>query len=327
MNGRREGGTSKKIGKSAGKAQGTIKEGNFFMKSIVFKKLNAFSANGSSGNPAGAVYLKNQGDLSPGEMQEIARELKSFVSEVGFVAGIDAGRYWIRYYSSEREVNFCGHATIAILYDLIRNSPELLARKEVFIHTAKDELAVENRIPTEDCVFIQAPRPAFRPFADDREGLSGALGVETGDIRGDLPVSVVNAGLETLIVPVVSLKRILAVSPDLEGLKAYCIANGIDIVTLYSGEVSFSSNRFRTRVFAPTFGYLEDPATGSGNAAFGYYLLANRMTDGKPLSIEQNDSRDRPNIVKLSAREDEAGRYHVSFGGNALVKFEGTYYL
>lgn len=297
------------------------------MKSLAFKKLNAFSVNGSPGNPAGAVYLKSDKDLAPAEMQEIARALKGFVSEVGFVAPIGTGRYWIRYYSSEREVNFCGHATIAILYDLIRNSPELLDRKEVFIRTAKDELAVENRIRTEDCVFIHAPRPEFRPFRDTRERLSGALGVETGDIRDDLPVSIVNAGLETLIVPVVSLERILAVSPDLERLKAYCIANAVDIVTLYSDEVSFPSNRYRTRVFAPTFGYLEDPATGSGNAAFGYYLLAHGGTDGKPVSIEQNDSRHRPNIVKLSARVDGEGRHHVAFGGNALVKFEGTYYL
>lgn len=297
------------------------------MKSIAFKKLNAFSVNGSSGNPAGAVYLKSPGDLTPAEMQEIARELKDFVSEVGFVAEIEAGCYWIRYYSPEKEVNFCGHATIAILYDLVRTNPELSGRKEISIRTASDELLVENRVRTEDCVFVHAPPPRFRPFADTKERLAGALCVGRESIRDDRPVSVVNAGLETLIVPIVSLKHILALSPGLEGLKAYCVANGVDIVTLYSDEVSFESNRYRTRVFAPVFGYLEDPATGSGNAAFGDYLLANGLTDGKPLSIEQNNSPDRPNIVKLAARRDEKGGYHVSFGGNALVKFEGTYYL
>ncbi len=44
-------------------------------------------------------------------------------------------------------------------------------------------------------------------------------------------------------------------------------------------------NIAHTRVFAPKFGYLEDPATGSGNSAFGYYMLKNALWDGTPATI------------------------------------------
>jgi len=297
------------------------------MKSLTFKKLDAFSVNGSSGNPAGAVYLKNSDELTPLEMQKLARELKGYVSEVGFISEIEINHYWIRYYSSEREVDFCGHATIAIMYDLIQNNSELLNQKQIYISTKNSKLIVENHIETKNCVFITAPSPTFKPFRDTKEHLSKALRIDPNNIDDRYPVSIVNAGLETLIIPIISLKSILTVSPDIDELKSYCIANSIDIITLYSEEVSFTSNQYRTRVFAPTFGYLEDPATGSGNAAFGHYLLANKKWKDKSISIEQNNSPDKPNIVKLAAYDDGKEQFRVLFGGNALVKVEGIYYL
>jgi PhzF family phenazine biosynthesis protein len=304
-----------------------LAQGAQAMKKLAFKKLDAFSVNGSAGNPAGAVYLNSRSDLTPEEMQKLARELKGYVSEVGFISRIESNHYWIRYYSSEREVNFCGHATIAIMYDLIRNDSELFDQKQITISTRNSDLIVENRIQTDNSVFITAPSPTFRLFTDTLKHISDALRIGTKDVSKKYPISIVNAGLETLIVPVSSLNGILTVSPDIEELKTYCIANSIDIITLFCEEVSIESNQYRTRVFAPVFGYLEDPATGSGNAAFGHYLLAENRWDTKSISIEQSGSPDKPNIVKLAAYDDGNNQYRVLFGGNALVRIEGKYHL
>ena len=297
------------------------------MKSVRFKKLDAFAANGSSGNPAGAVYLARPSELTPAEMQTIARELAGFVSEVGFVARMERTEYWIRYYSSEREVAFCGHATIAIMYDLVATTPELLSVPRVQISTGNAQLTVENHIAKADCVFVTAPRPRFGVWEHDTRELAQALRLPASSVRADRPVSLVNAGLETLIVPIKSLKEILTVAPELQPLKAFCVKHAIDILTLYADEVSLPGNAYRTRVFAPTFGYLEDPATGSGNAAFGHYLLANCMWDGALISLEQNAQADHPNIVKLLARTTPQGEKEVLFGGNAVVKIAGEYFV
>jgi PhzF family phenazine biosynthesis protein len=297
------------------------------MKKFVFKKMDAFAAEQSDGNPAGAIYLRPGEDISVHEMQRIAKELKGFVSEVGYARRLDENTLDLRYYSSEREVDFCGHATIAILYDLLKNNAGLMKEEFVNIVTRKGKLLVENRIRQEDAVFISAPSPGFSSKEIAKEPLAKALEVSSNVIRDDLPISIVNAGLETLVVPITTLQALLAITPPFETLKRFCQENSIDIVAVFTDDVADKANTYRTRVFAPTFGYLEDPATGSGNAAFGYYLLKTDKWDGRAISLEQNGDYARPNIVKLRARPGEENDVRVVFGGGAIVRIEGEYCL
>ncbi len=297
------------------------------MKKFKFKKIDAFATQKSDGNPAGMIHLDALDDITTDEMLRIAKELKGFVSEVGYVRGIDENTFDLKYYSSEREVDFCGHATIAIMYDLIKNSENLINKKRINIITCKGNLIVENRISNEDSVFITAPAPVFSSNEVNSESIAKALRIDLDEINNGCPISVVNAGLETLIVPIKSLNGILSISPILDELKKFCIENLIDIITVYTDEVVDQKNRYRTRVFAPTFGYLEDPATGSGNCAFGYYLMKNKIWDGTFMSLEQNGSLENPNIIKLMAKDTEGAKPQVVFGGGAIVRIDGEYIL
>lgn len=297
------------------------------LKTLRFKKIDAFASGHSSGNPAAVVYLDSLEDLSDAEMLQIAKEMQGFVSEVGYVSpGTDVD-FNLRYFSSEREVAFCGHATIAILNDLIANDESLQARTELIIATQNDRLAVENRYRDEKCVYISAPLPKFSTAVVDKVGIAGALGCREALLHTSRPTQMVNAGLETLIVPMANFEAILSVTPDLNTLKEFCIQIGADIAILYTDETSSSESRYRTRVFAPTFGYLEDSATGSGNSALGYYLLQHEMWGGESIRLEQNGYRDRPNFVKLLTKKDDDGNVRVWFGGGAVLKIDGQYLL
>ena len=112
-----------------------------------------------------------------------------------------------------------------------------------------------------------------------------------------------NSFQHPFVVAMTGLKSILSVTPDLQVLNEFCIQIGVDIIILYSSETVSEECSYRTRVFAPTFGYLEDPATGSGNAAFCYYLLKQCMWNGEKIKIEQNGFRESPNYVKLFSKE------------------------
>lgn len=293
------------------------------MKSYRFKKLDAFASGGSAGNPAGCIYLEKAADISGREMQIIARELKGFVNEVVYLFPEKDGIF-LRYYSAECEVDFCGHGTIAAMYDFISTHPGLTGQDVTRIRVKNEYLDVYNRLKTDCCVFITAPEPKFKALTLKVVEISTALGMAESSIASGPAPALVNAGLNTLIVPISSLTSCLEINPDEKELKAFCLANGIDIILVFSKETAAGGSDYRTRVFAPKFGYLEDPATGSGNSAFGYYLLKQGAWDGGSLTIEQNNSYDYPNIVKLSTVK-KGGSTRVIFGGAAVVKIDGQY--
>jgi len=290
------------------------------MKSLTFKKIDAFTGSGSSGNPAGYIRLDNPGELTEAEMQRIGYELSGFVSEVGFVWQ-ENGLYNLRYFSSTSEVAFCGHATIAILYDLLKSSPE----PEVAFRVKAGELTAYNRVREEDAVYITSPRPRYLDHKISIEDSADALGISPADIDASLPIRVIDAGLRTLLVPVKTLETTLAMHPNEAKLRQFSLDREFDITHVFTAQTALSANRFRVRVFPPRFGYLEDPATGSGNSAFGYYLITENRWPGD-MSLEQGPSRENPNIVKIK-RQTINGEERILFGGSATTRIEGQYQL
>jgi PhzF family phenazine biosynthesis protein len=297
------------------------------MKTFKFKKIDAFATTYSKGNPAGYIKLESKDEITPNEMLQIAKELKGFVNEVGYLCKINRNEFDFKYYSSEREVDFCGHATIAIMYDLIKNDPDLFKTNLLTIRTNKGNLNVENRLAKEDAVFIMSPAPEENDNIPTINALADSLNIERGIIENEFPVKLIDAGLRTLIVPIKSLNDIITISPDINVLGDFCRNNSIDIIEVFTNSVSDKKNDFRVRVFAPTSGYLEDPATGSGNSAFGYYLIKNRMWINETVTIEQNGFLDKFNIVKLQKTKDDNGADRVLFGGGAITRIEGEYMI
>jgi PhzF family phenazine biosynthesis protein len=288
-----------------------------------FKKIDAFVDGQSKGNPSGCIYLPDQNALSVDGMQQIARELAGYVSEVAYVYP-DEGHSGLRFFSAEREVAFCGHCTIAVMYDLIKNDSARARDPIARIHVQGRDPLVRNEIALTDSVFVSTPLPIFPGTTLTRDDVAAALKIPPGAITDKNRIMLVNAGLATLIIPLGSLDTLLSLRPDQKNLKEFCVTNHIDIMLVFTDDVSSDKNAYRTRVFAPVFGYLEDPATGSGNAALGYYLLNAGTWDGRMIRIEQGRAREHPNIIRLVSDTSKMQRT-VFFGGNARVRIEGDY--
>ncbi len=290
------------------------------MSTYSYKKINAFTSASSAGNPAACLYLEKDQALSADDMLAVAKEHKGFVSEVVYCSPSGDAHYRLRYYSSECEVEFCGHGTIACMYDLIKNSGALLGQPEIKITTNKGDLTVYNEISDMDAVFITAPDKAECPVRPGLDAIARHLGVARGKIDEKFSIECIDAGLRTLLVPISDLATTLDMRPDEAALKTFCLKNDIDIILVFTPEVIDKRNKMRTRVFAPRFGYLEDPATGSGNSAFGHYMLKNAMWRGEAISIEQNGERTAFNVVNL---KEKSGK--VLFGGKATTRIDGRY--
>lgn len=293
------------------------------MKQYSYKKTDAFTSGNSLGNPAACIYLKENEKLTSEEMLYIAKQHKGFVSEMVFCEKSDVADCKLTYYSSECEVDFCGHGTIACMYELIRSNALLNSKKEIIIETnKKGNLYVYNEIQRDNAVYITAPEPKYIGTILSCDVIAEQLGIKVSSIPAEKPIDLINAGLSTLIVPINNLKCEINIFPSQKELEDFCINNDIDIILIYSTETDNNERFMHTRVFAPKFGYLEDPATGSGNSAFGYYMLKNNMWNGEIISIEQGGNDRVYNEVKLLCQNDK-----ILFGGSATIRIIGDYYL
>jgi PhzF family phenazine biosynthesis protein len=300
----------------------SVKTLNRKMKRYRYIKSNAFTTGASLGNPAACVFMGEE-TLSPEQMQAVAREHKGFVMEVVFCSQSDVADCKLTYYSSECEVDFCGHGTIATMYSMIKDNPVLRSKSVVKVETnRKGIVEVFNAIDTEDAVYITAPDPIEHSVNLTVEAIGEALGLKHGAIRQDLPIRIIDAGLRTLIVPITDLETEISVFPDEQELKIFCEGNDIDIILIFSKQTADTDAFAHTRVFAPKFGYLEDPATGSGNSAFANYLLSENLWNGAPITIEQGGNDRIFNSVKVKYSDGQ-----VLFGGKSTIRIEGDYLI
>ena len=291
-------------------------------KVLKYKKIDAFGLGGSLGNPAACIYL-DEAVLTHDEMLGIAKQHKGFVSEMVYAQHSQCADVKLTYYSSEGEVDFCGHGTIACMADMVRNTPVLYAKEEIAVETHKTGLVtVYNEMKSSGDIFISAPEARYIGTDVTAADAADALGFSEDCISRTYPIDLINAGLSTLIVPVAGLQAEIRLFPDERRLKDFCEETGADIALIFCLETADAAYAAHTRVFAPKFGYLEDPATGSGNSAFGYYMRKHQIWDGGAIAIEQGGVDRVFNTVKLKTRE---GR--VLFGGSAAVRISGEYYL
>lgn len=303
------------------------------MKQYRYVKSNAFTSGSipeqsspirslSLGNPAACIFT-GQEKLTPKQMQAIAAEHKGFVMEVVFCSQSEVADCKLTYYSSECEVEFCGHGTIATMYTMVKETSELMAKPVITAETnRKGIIEVFNAIKEEDAVYITATDSIEHPMNLSIAQIEDALSLPHGAVRKNLPIRIIDAGLRTLLVPIAELEMEISVYPNEHSLKMFCESNDIDIILVFSKQTADASAFAHTRVFAPKFGYLEDPATGSGNSAFANYLLSEGLWKGEPIMIEQGGNNRVFNSVKLKCQDGK-----VLFGGKATKKIEGEYYI
>jgi len=210
--------------------------------------INAFTSKPFAGNPAAVVPLSR--GLPDAVMQQIAwennlSETAFFVSEPNQEAD---GLYALRWFTPVREVDFCGHATLAAAHIVLHHKQ--LATDSVRFSTRRGVLSV---VRLDDGYQLDFPRLKYTA-SNTADQLSEALGVE---------VLEAHAG-DDLIARVKDQATVVVCQPDMQKLAALD-TRGI-IITAPGDEVDFVS-----RFFAPKFGIDEDPVTGSAHCMLAPY--------------------------------------------------------
>ena len=275
------------------------------MKSFPVYHVDAFTDRPFGGNPAGVV-LDARG-LSAGQMQLVARELKH--SETAFVLPSKSADYKIRFFTPAREVDLCGHATIATAWVLA--SEGQLKRGRARQETNVGILDLE--IDRERVTMEQLP-PKVEAVELNRTDLAALLGVEAVD--QELPLQKASTGNWSLLVPMPGQKEINFCQPRFTDLAALNLELGVLGTHLFTIE---KGGGLYARHFAPAVGINEDPVTGTANGALGGYLVLNGIAKGPEFRVRQGDALGRPGELTVYATAKE-----VRVGGRAVILSRGS---
>jgi predicted PhzF superfamily epimerase YddE/YHI9 len=242
------------------------------------------------GNPAAICPLREW--LPDGVMQAIARETN--LSETAFFVPTPKG-YHIRWFSPGKEVDLCGHATLASAFILFTYLGE--RGPEIVFHSGKGVLRVRRE---EDAIILDFPALPMETCIPDSR-LVSCLGKE--------PLEAYAA--DDLLLLFSTERDILGLTPDFPALAKFPF-RGV-IVTAPGEGVDFVS-----RFFAPALSVDEDPVTGSAHCELVPFW-AERL--GKQVLTARQVSRRGGTLVCRLALD------RVFISGKATLFSRGRIYL
>jgi PhzF family phenazine biosynthesis protein len=220
-------------------------------------QVDAFANKPLEGNPAAVVPLETW--LDAALMQRIA--LENNVAETAFFVKTAPGAYDLRWFAPDREVDLCGHATLASAWVIFNKLGDAL--KEVRFQTRSGELVVTRG---EDGNVMSLPSAPSEPF-EAPAGFADALGKALGSTP---PVE-----LHIAAKGGAGARALIAVWPTPDDVKALKLGASLESVLLQIDCGSMSATAagrdalydMVSRFFAPYYGVPEDPVTGSAHCA------------------------------------------------------------
>jgi PhzF family phenazine biosynthesis protein len=257
---------------------------------IPLYQVDAFTSKRFAGNPAAICPLKSW--LDDATMQALAAE--NNLAETAYFVEKN-GDYELRWFTPAKEVDLCGHATLAsasVLYRQLGYRAE-----EVRFHTLSGVLTVKPHGTGFAMDFPSRPPQPCTPHLD----LVRSLGVE--------PVEVL--GTRDYFVRYETESQVRAIDPD------FALVKRLDrfavIVTAPGDHCDFVS-----RFFAPGAGVPEDPVTGSAHCTLTPYW--SEKLGKKAMNARQVSQRGGELYV-----EDRGER--VLIAGDAVLVITGSVHL
>lgn len=221
------------------------------MPQITLSIVKSFTQDHKQGNPVG-VCLSHE-NFSDETCFKVARQ--TGFSECVFIKFIDNIPV-LRFFSSEKEMNMCGHATLAaahILHDKYQPSVFNTKSGNVSIQYQPNNL-IEMALTAEPCHYTDLV---------STQRIAELLGINPDAIKND-PVKI-SVGTPKVLVELKSTDDLFAMQPNFKAI-AEEIPQGIYPF------VMIEETLYYARQFNPATGINEDPVTGVAAAALGIHL-------------------------------------------------------
>ncbi|ACO46042.1 PhzF family phenazine biosynthesis isomerase [Deinococcus deserti] len=290
---------------------------------IAYSEVCAFTNTPGMGNRAGVVL--DASDLSEQEMQQLA----AFVGtpETVFATRLTPGAVRVRYFTPTQEIEFCGHATVALGLVLAQNGHWTGQSLHLETLAGRVPLRLECQAGVPSKVWMRQPALQTRSVPPSLRGeLAEVLGIDSRMIHRGLPLAAASTGGWSVVVPLLDRLILDGLEPDFS--RIHSLTEALDVVSLYA-YAPVGVNRFATRDFAPRVGIPEDPVTGSAAGA----LLGLLASQGRlPVRgeracglINQGHAMGTPGEVEVEIEIQGHDVRAVHVGGEAVLDREGTW--
>jgi trans-2,3-dihydro-3-hydroxyanthranilate isomerase len=250
-------------------------------------------------------------DLDEVTMQALAKEMSFSESVFVLPPSVEDADVRIRIFTPVRELPFAGHPVLGAAFVL--GGP--LQRVVIRLQTGAGVVPVELQRDGPRIVFgsMEQPIVAAEPVAN-ADAILAALGVD----GAQLPVERYALGPGHTYVALSSPEEVAGLQPDFDALAA---ATG-DGVNCFARD----GDRVKTRMFAPSHGVREDPATGSAAGPLALHLARHGwLAWGEQVEIRQGAEVGRPSTLFARADGSADAVERVIVGGSAVTVARGEF--
>jgi trans-2,3-dihydro-3-hydroxyanthranilate isomerase len=268
---------------------------------------DVFTSEPLQGNQLG-VFIDGR-PFGPDQMQRLARELN--VAETVFLfPPTEGGDVRVRIFTPLAELPFAGHPVLGTAFVV----GAALSADAVSLETGAGLVPVVLERDGDRLVFgrMRQPVPSWQPY--ERAGeLLAALGAE----ESGLPIELYRNGPAHVYVRLANEEAVAAVRPDLAALADLAVG-----ANCFAGR----GRSWKTRMFYPSLGVPEDPATGSAAGPLAIHLARHgQISYGEQIEIRQGAEIGRPSVLYARVAGEGDRIDSVEVGGTALIVAEGRF--
>lgn len=261
-------------------------------------QVDAFTDSIFSGNYAAVVILDSW--LADAVMQNIASE--NNVSETAFLVKTSAAEFAIRWFSPFKEIDFCGHATLAAAFVVF--GQDQACAELTFTAPAIGSATLVRQ----EEGYIAMTFPSRKP--EPAENVPAAL----SECLSFAPRAILKNS-QAYFAVLDSRQQVEQVLVDLEKVKSFA---PLDLVVTAADTDANSGVDFVSRYFWPANGGDEDPVTGSAHTALAPYWGEQL---GKQAMVAEQVSQ-RSGLLRCWLEGDK-----VVIAGQAVLYLEGIIYI
>jgi len=289
---------------------------------LTFEIWDVFTETRFSGNPLAIVHGAE--GLSEAQMLVLAREFN--LSETIFVLPPrdKAHTARVRIFFPTAEIPFAGHPTIGCalcLSGLAGDGPDRVQPLVLEEEAGLVPVTVTRQGGRLRAEFTAPVTPFALPGRADPALCAQALGVAAVGAAGHPAPSLWQGGPGFLYVPLPDLATLAAAGPREPFWSRLMAEAGVDSAWCYVPV----EGGYRARMFSPTAGIPEDPATGSASAIFAAELHARGLVaEGEtPVAIAQGVEMGRPSKIGLTVVVKDGALDSVRVAGSAVPVSRG----